>query len=208
MNRDGERALMNEAGRIVRLDPAAGIEGGEVVVECTGFNAHPFKTCGAWFGQPAFDGERGRLVGASARRVLAIVPETNESGELEIALESESGRTSPSRFVVGAKLAEDLHPVTNPAFDPDDGSLYVTRSGSRGAASRLDFRTTNGEIEEFSGDITNPTGIAFDKTGHVCHEPSGRSRLSGYAFQGSDSFAKNVGVATGLAFDSRAHVCW
>jgi len=209
MNRDGERALMNEAGRIVRLDPAAGIEGGEVVVECTGFNAHPFKTCGAWFGQPAFDGERGRLVGASARRVLAIVPETNESGELEIALESESGRTSPSRFVVGAKLAEDLHPVTNPAFDPDDGSLYVTRSGSRGQQLPVSiFRIdTNGEIEEFSGDITNPTGIAFDKTGQMYVT----SRLDGVVylvmpFKEATPFAKNVGVATGLAFDSRGRM--
>ena len=30
------------------------------------------------------------------------------------------------------KAGEDLHPVTNPAFDPDDKSLFVTRSGSRG----------------------------------------------------------------------------
>ncbi len=195
---------MNEAGRIVRLDPSAGIEGGEVVVECADFHASPFKACGAWFGRAAFEGTRGRLVGASTKRVLAIVPEIEASGEVEIALESEAGRTAPASFIMGAKLAEDLHPVANPAFDPDDGSLYVTRSGSRGQQLPVSiFRIdTGGEIEEFSGDITNPTGIAFDKTGQMYVT----SRLDGVVyrvtpFKEATPFAKNVGVATGLAFD-------
>lgn len=196
--------LKNEAGRVVRIDPAAGIEGGEVVVVCADFHASPFKACGAWFGRTGLAGTRGRLVGASTKRVLAIVPETTDSGEVEITLESEAGRTAPARFIVGAKLAEDLHPVANPAFDPDDGSLYVTRSGSRGQQLPVSiFRIdTGGEIEEFSGDITNPTGIAFDKTGQMYVT----SRLDGVVyrvtpFKEATPFAKNVGVATGLAFD-------
>ena len=73
------------------------------------------------------------------------------------------------RVQVGRKLAEDLHMVASPAFDPDDGSLFVTRSGSRGQQFPVTiFRIdTNGEVSDFSGDITNPTGIAFDNTGQM-----------------------------------------
>ncbi|MFN2455209.1 MAG: gluconolaconase [Pyrinomonadaceae bacterium] len=190
---------MNEAGRIVRIDPAAGIEGGEIAIECAEFNAGQAGNCYAYF-----DGARGRLVGASSQRVLAIVPDTETGGEAELTLQSGMDRSAPARFVVGVKLADDLHPVANPAFDPDDGALFVTRSGSRGQQLSVSiFRIdANGEIADFSGDITNPTGIAFDKTGQMFVT----SRLDGVVyrvtpFKEAIPFAKNLGVATGLAFD-------
>jgi sugar lactone lactonase YvrE len=195
---------MSGAGRITRLDPAAGIEGGEVAIECLDFDPRPFSACAAWFGRTGFEGERGRLVSASSKRVLAVVPEMDESSEVSIALESESGRTPSASFIVGAKLAEEMHPVANPAFDPDDGALYVTRSGSRGQELPVSiFRIeTNGEVTEFSGDITNPTGIAFDHTGQMYVT----SRLDGVVYRVSPfkevtPFARNLGVATGIAFD-------
>jgi sugar lactone lactonase YvrE len=106
--------------------------------------------------------------------------------------------------MVGRRLAEDLHPVANPAFDPDDGSLFVTRSGSRGehlpvTLFRIDV---SGEIAEFSGDITNPTGIAFDSSGQMFVS----SRMDGIVyritpFKEAVPFARNLGIATGIAFD-------
>ncbi|HYE66103.1 MAG TPA: hypothetical protein VD966_10995, partial [Pyrinomonadaceae bacterium] len=155
---------MSGAGRIVRIDPRAGITGGEVVIECENFDTSRLRACSSWF-----DGARGHLVGASSRRVLAVVPETAASGEVEVRLESGGQSTSPTRFVTGRKLAEDLHPVANPAFDPDDGALFVTRSGSRGQQFPVSiFRIdAGGEITEFSGEVTNPTSIAFDKSGHM-----------------------------------------
>src|SRR5919202_3440759 len=149
---------------IVRVDPAAAIPGGEVSVECAGYDTSNLRECRARFG-----GEEARLVGAAPWRVLAIVPETLEGGgETEVVLESRDGqRSAPARVTVGRKLAEDLHLVANPAFDPDDGSLYVTRSGSRGQQFPVTiFRIdTSGQLTEFSGDIMNPTGIAFDRSG-------------------------------------------
>jgi sugar lactone lactonase YvrE len=190
---------MSEAGRIVRVNPAAGIPGGEVVVECANFDTNRIRSCGV-----SFDGSPGRLVGASERRVLAIVPEVNGGGEVDLALERDEGRTAPAKFTVASKLAEDLHLVANPAFDPDDGSLYVTRSGSRGQEFPVTiFRiNTNGELSDFSGDIANPTGIAFDKSGQMFVT----SRMDGNVyrvtpFKEAVAFAKNLGVATGLAFD-------
>src|SRR6185503_8905685 len=61
----------------------------------------------------------------------------------------------------------------------------------------------NGEIAEFSGDITNPTGIAFDSTGQMFVT----SRMDGTVyritpFKEAVPFVRNLGVATGIAFDS------
>ena len=58
-------------------------------------------------------------------------------------------------------------------------------------------------MTEFSGDITNPTGIAFDKDGQMFVS----SRLDGTIyritpFKEALPFASNLGVATGIAFDS------
>jgi sugar lactone lactonase YvrE len=190
---------MSRAGRIVRIDPAAGIPGGEVVIECEDFDTSNLRSCSAWFGDT-----RAALVGASSRRVLAIIPDLETAGEVQVALESEGERSGSVPFVVGTKLAEDLHPVANPAFDPDDGSLYVTRSGPRGqqlpvTILRID---ATGAIDAFSGDITNPTGIAFDSSGQMFVT----SRMDGNvyrlnAFKEATAFASNLGVATGLAFD-------
>ena len=189
---------MSEAGRIVRVNPEAGIAGGEVVVECSDFDTDRVRSCAAWFG-----GARASLIGASRRRVLAVVPE-DAAGELDLVLESGGRRTESARFTTGVRLAGDLHLVANPAFDPDDGSLFVTRSGSRGQELPVTlFRVdTGGALSDFSGDIVNPTGIAFDKSGQMFVT----SRMDGTVyritpFKESVAFAKNLGVATGLAFD-------
>lgn len=196
---------MSRAGRITRINPAAGIPGGEVVIECEDFDTTNLRACSAWFGDT-----RAVLVGASTRRVLAIVPELEAGdGKVLVALESDGERSQAVPFVVGAKLAEDLHPVANPAFDPDDGSLYVTRSGPRGQQLPVTiFRIdTSGAIDTFSGDITNPTGIAFDSSGQMFVT----SRMDGTvyrlnAFKEPVAFASNLGVATGLAFDHAGHM--
>lgn len=194
---------MSGAGQIVRANPAAAIPGGEVVIECEGFDTTNARTCAAWFGDSL-----GHLVSASRRRVLAIVPEGTR-GEVELALESSARRTDPIKVTVGALLAEDMHLVANPAFDSDDGSLYVTRSGSRGQQFPVTiFRIDqHGEVSDFSGDVANPTGIAFDKSGQMFVT----SRLDGNVyritpFKEAVAFAKNLGVATGLAFDKEGRM--
>src|ERR1700694_3041183 len=132
---------MNRAGQITTIEPAAGIPGGEVAIECEGFDTSEPSECAIWFGD-----ERAPIVALSGRRVLAIVPELKTSvgavagtsetsepgGAVEVVLESGGERSAPQTFMAGRRIAEDLHPVTSPAFDPDDGSLFVTRSGFRG----------------------------------------------------------------------------
>ncbi len=133
------------------------------------------------------------------------MPETKKSGVIDVILQSGFEQSEPANFTVGKRLAGDLHPVTNPAFDPDDGALFVTRSGSRGEQLPVTlFRVdVGGEVSEYSGDITNPTAIAFGGDGQMFVT----SRHDGVVyrltpFKEAISFARNLGVATGLAFDS------
>jgi sugar lactone lactonase YvrE len=190
---------MSKVAKILRIDPPYAIPGAEVTIDCEDLNTTDPTLCAVWFGE-----ELAPVVAMSPKRVLAIAPELKRSGSVEVSLESGGVRSQPMSVVVGKRLAEDLHPVANPAFDPDDGSLFVTRSGSRGeqlpvTLFRIDI---NGEITEFSGDIINPTGIAFDSTGQMFVS----SRMDGTVyritpFKEAVPFVRNLGVATGIAFD-------
>ncbi len=190
---------MSKGPKILNIDPQLALPGGEVIINCEHLDTSDPTLCAVWFGN-----ERAPVVAISPKRVLAIVPDQKQSGKTEITLEARGIRSQPAALVVGKRLAEDLHPVANPAFDPDDGSLFVTRSGSRGEQLPVTlFRIdASGEVTEFTGDITNPTGIAFDSSGQMFVS----SRLDGTIyritpFKEAVPFAQNLGVATGLAFD-------
>jgi sugar lactone lactonase YvrE len=191
---------MATAAKILNIDPAYGIAGGEIVIDCEGFDTREPSLCAVTIGEaPA------QIVALSPRRVLAVVPET-KGGEVEVRLSSNGVSSEPAFLTVAKKLAGDLHPVANPAFDPDDGALFVTRSGSRGeelpvTLFRIDI---SGDVSEYSGDISNPTGIAFSPDGQMFVT----SRLDGNVykvnpFKEAVAFARNLGFATGIAFDSQ-----
>jgi len=169
-----------------------------VNIDCEPFDTRQTASCAVWFGD-----EPVHITALGPTRVMAVVPETKSGGPIEVVLEG-SNKRSTVGFVAGRRIAEDLHPVTNPAFDTDDGALFVTRSGSRGeqlpvTLFRIDI---NGEVSEFSGDITNPTAVAFDHDGQMFVT----SRMDGTVyrvnpFKEAVPFVRNLGIATGLAFD-------
>jgi DNA-binding beta-propeller fold protein YncE len=191
---------MGLAGRIVRIDPPYGIPGGEIVIDCEQLSTADPAGCAVLFGDT-----HAPIVALGSTRILAIVPETRQFGKVQVRLQSADDVSAPIDFTVAKKLASDLHPVANPAVDPDDGAIFVTRSGSRGeelptTLFRIDL---DGDVAEFSGDITNPTGIAFGIDGEMFVT----SRLDGIVykitpFKEGMAFARNLGVATGIAFDS------
>jgi len=190
---------MNKEGKILRIDPALAIPGAEVTIDCEGLDSSDPTLCAVFFGE-----QRAPIVALSPKRILAIVPELKQSDVIDVRIESSGRRSEAAGVTVAKRLAEDLHPVANPAFDPDDGSLFTTRSGARGERLPVTlFRIdVNGEVTEFSGDITNPTGIAFDSTGQMFVS----SRVDGTVyritpFKEAVPFVRNLGVATGIAFD-------
>jgi sugar lactone lactonase YvrE len=189
---------MASPAKILGIDPVYAIAGGEVIIDCVGFDTRDPQGCAVLIGDVL-----AQIVAIGPRRVLAIVPET-KGGEVDVRLQSGTEISEPARLTVARKLAGDLHPVANPAFDPDDGALFVTRSGSRGEELPVTlFRIdVSGELTEYSGDIPNPTGIAFSPDGQMFVT----SRLEGVVykitpFKEAVAFARNLGVATGIAFD-------
>lgn len=189
---------MSNLAKILKVDPPYGIAGGEITIDCTGFDTSDPAQCAV-----LIDDSPAQIVASAPRRVLATIPET-KGGKVEVRLKNSDHLSEPAYLTLGKKLAGDLHPVANPAFDPDDGALFVTRSGSRGeelpvTLFRIDI---SGDVSEFSGDIPNPTGIAFGPDGQMFVT----SRLEGVVyklnpFKEAVAFARNLGVATGIAFD-------
>lgn len=189
---------MGRAAKIVDIDPPYGIVGGEVVIDCEGFDTSEPSKCAVMVGDTFAE-----LIALGSRRVLAIVP-GDIDGCLPVTLWSGDDQSEPGYLTIGKKLAGDLHPVANPAFDPEDGALFVTRSGSRGeelpvTLFRIDISS---DVSEYSGDIPNPTGIAFSRDGEMFVS----SRLEGVVyktnpFKEAVLFARNLGVASGIAFD-------
>lgn len=190
---------MNKAGKIITISPPYAIPGGEVIIECEGFEVSLENDFGCFF-----DGKRGRIVGASTNRVIAIVPEDLDTNEVEIYLESGGYRSEPVSIIIGKKLADELHIVANPAVDPKDNSIILTRSGSRGQSLPVTlFRLEpDGYLQEMSADIMNPTGVAFDKSGQlfVSNRSDGEvCRIT--RDEESITYSTDLGIATGIAFD-------
>jgi hypothetical protein len=191
---------MNKAGRIISVNPPYAIPGGEVIINCENFNVDPANGYGCVFG-----GKPARLVGASANRVIAIVPEDLTTTEVEIRLESGGDQSESVNVTIGKKLAGDLHLVANPAVDPKDDSIVVTRSGSRGQqlpVTLFRVEADDGFVSDMPAEIMNPTGIAFDKSGELFVT----ARADGEVCRISRDtevvpYASNMGIATGIAFD-------
>jgi sugar lactone lactonase YvrE len=196
---------MSKPGEIVRVNPEAAIAGGEVAVEYSAAS-----TGGLLDMEIRFDGMRGQVVAADRKRALVRVPATDSDGAVRVDASIDGVElASDKTLTVGRNIISNIHPVANPAFHPTDHSMFVTRSGSRGehvpvSIYRVD---SDGVVEEFSGDIMNPTSIAFDGLGRMYVT----SRFEGTVYRVSPvrevvAFAEDVGIATGLAFNRRGEM--
>ena len=190
---------MENTIKINSVNPSHAIPGGEIIIECSDFNISGEAHYGCYF-----DGEKARIVSASNRRIVAIVPDEIISETVSIVLESGEARSEPFEMTVGRKLTGEIHLVANPAVDPMDGAIILTRSGSRGQELPVTmFRLEkDGFLDEMPVDVTNPTGLAFDKEGKLFVT----NRFTGEVIRINENFDKSViasdlGVATGIAFD-------
>jgi len=182
--------------RIDRVTPSAAIPGGEVVIHGSGFetgnNSRPHVVFG--------DVEGGVTI-ATAHRVVARVPQGASGGTARVATPRGESDRVPLRVAV--QIADNLHPVANPAVD-SEGNIYVTYSGQRGQKVPVSLYkiTSNYQVKPFVTELVNPTGLALDRSGALyvsCRHdgtihkvtPDGRSQL----------WLEGMGIATGLAFD-------
>ncbi len=191
---------MNAEGKIMSVKPGFVIPGGEITIECEGFQPQPGGGHGVSVG-----GIPCRLTAVSSHRALAVIDSFAPPGTSDLVLISGDDQSAPVPIVVGRKIADGMHIVANPAIDPSDDAIIVTRSGSRG--ERLPntiFRIEqDGYIEESPDAIMNPTGIAFGLDGSMFVT----NRADGEVYLVSPNginpvYASGLGIATGIAFDN------
>lgn len=182
--------------RIERVDPAFALPGGEVRVSGSHLRPAELRQPTVRFG----DAEAPVIISAD-QFVIARVPEEAASGPLTIA--TGTGQSNPVDFRVAVPIAENLHPVANPAVD-NDGNIFVTFSGSRGqkvpvAIFRID---TDYNIKPYVVEMMNPTGLALDADGYLYVSSRNDGAVYRVATNGSiTTYAEGMGVATGIAFD-------
>jgi sugar lactone lactonase YvrE len=195
---------MSKAGRIISVNPPYAIPGGEVSIECEDFQIGGYDGYGCFF-----DGQPARIAAASSKRILAIVPETFDTTDVEIYLESGADRSEPFNIKVGKKIADDLHIVANPAVDPKNDNVILTRSGSRGQKLPVTLYRLedDGFLTEFAADVLNPTGIAFNQNGELFITNRADGEVSRIEHdEESILFASELGIATGIAFDKNGRM--
>jgi sugar lactone lactonase YvrE len=187
---------VNGQPHIESIDPVCALPGGEVRIVGTGLGPRELRRP-----QVSFGDVDGAVVISSDQFIVARVPDGATSGQVIVG--SNGSQSNPGEVRIAAPIAEDLHPVANPAVDAQ-GNIYVTFSGQRGkkvpvAIHRID---TSYQVKPFVHEMMNATGMAFDRAGNLYVS----SRFDGTVYRvapnGSmTSYAEGLGVATGIAFD-------
>jgi len=188
---------MSDNPRIDKVAPTAAIPGGEVSIYGGGFTNRNGARPSVHFGV-----NEGSLVLCTENRLVVRVPE-GASSELRVA--TALGESKKFPVSVGISVADNLHPVANPAVDRE-GNVYVTFSGQRGQKVPVSLYkiTPNFLVKPFATELMNPTGLALDREGTLyvsCRQDGTIHRITpdGRATR----WVEGMGIATGLAFDGQ-----
>ena len=187
---------VNGKPHIEAVAPSFALPGGEVRIVGSGLRPPELRRPRVHFGEV-----EGTVLISSDDFVIARVPDGAVSGPVIVGT---NGHVSNSHALkVAVPIADNLHPVTNPALDRE-GNIYVTFSGSRGqkvpvAIFKID---TNCVIKPFLNEMMNATAIAFDREGQMYVSSRHDETVYKVAPNGTmSSYAEGMGVATGMAFD-------
>ena len=191
------RRIMDSKPFVENISPRAATAGGEIQIRGKHFCADPNKRA-----QVRFGGVESSLVVSSDKYVVARVPEGAVSCGMTVG--SEAVWSEPVATEIAISIAENMHPVANPAVD-SDGNIFVTFSGSRGQKVPVSIYKidTNYNVTPFVTEIMNPTGLAFDRKGLLYVSCRNDGTIYRVTPTGTVSeYAQGMGVATGIAFDN------
>jgi sugar lactone lactonase YvrE len=190
------RKNVNGGPHIESVAPVLALAGGEVRIVGSGLRPPQWERPRVQFGEV-----EGGIVVSSNSFLVARVPDGAISGPVVVASD---GHISNAHSVkIAVPIAENLHPVTNPALD-SQGNIYATFSGSRGqktpvAIFKID---TNYTVKPLVSEMMNATGIAFDRDGQMYVSSRHDGAVYRVAPNGTmTTYAGGMGVATGIAFD-------
>jgi sugar lactone lactonase YvrE len=143
----------------------------------------------------------GSLMLATDNRLIARVPDSANGGTVSVA--NANGESQPHPIAVGMQIADNLHPVGNPAVDAS-GNIYVTFSGPRGQRVPVSLYkiTANYNIKPFVTSLINPSGLAVDRAGNLFVSCRNDGTIHRVTPDGrTDQWIEGMGIATGIAFD-------
>ncbi len=147
-----------------------------------------------------------QIVVGSDSYVVVRVPAASSSSEISLGADPENSVTWPCH--VGVRIAEGLHPVSNPGGDRA-GNIFVTFSGPAREKTpvsvfKIDATLT---VKPLVTDVMNATGLALDKEETLYVS----SRNEGVVYQVSPAgntspYVEGMGVATGMVFDPEGNL--
>jgi sugar lactone lactonase YvrE len=192
----GSTPEKNGVPRIERIAPGAAIPGGEIAIYGTGFASRTGARPVVRFGEA----EAG-LVLATDNRLIARVPDGASGGTVRVA--NANDESQPHPVSIGLQIADNLHPVANPAVDAE-GNIYVTFSGPRGQRVPVSLYkiTSNYSIKPFVTSLINPSGLALDRGGNLFVSCRNDGTIHRVTPDGrTEQWIEGMGIATGIAFD-------
>ncbi len=194
---------VNGKPHIEAVAPGFALPGGEVRI--TGKSLRPLELRRP---RVRFGDIEGSVLISSDDFMVARVPEGAATGPVVVSTNEAGGNgyvSNPHSIKVAVPVAENLHPVTNPALDRE-GNIFVTFSGSpRGqkVAVSIFKIDTNNDKKPFLSDLMNATAIAFDRDGQMYVSSRHDEAVYKVSPNGTMStYAEGMGIATGIAFDA------
>jgi hypothetical protein len=197
----GSTAEKNGIPRIDRVAPEAAIPGGEITIHGSGFVSRAQALPVVRFGET-----EASLALAAENRLIARVPEGAASGVVRVVTAGHESQPHP--VAIGLQVADNLHPVANPAVDAT-GNIYVTFSGARGQKVPVSLYkiTANYSVKPFVTSLVNPSGLALDRDGNLfvsCRDDGTIYRITPEGRP--ERWIEGMGVATGIAFDKNGNL--
>jgi len=186
---------MASVPKIEKVAPAAAIPGGEIAIHGSGFTHRNGVRPNVRFG-----GNEAGLLLCTENRLVVRVPDGALS---ELRVSTPEGESKKFHVPVGIAVADNLHPVANPAVD-SEGNVYVTFSGQRGQKVPVSLYkiTPNFVVKPYATELVNPTGLAIDKENTLyvsCRNDGTIHRITSDGR--AQRWVEGMGIATGLAFD-------
>ncbi len=121
----------------------------------------------------------------------------------DLVLHRNGSSSNPLHARIAVPMAENLHPVANPAVDAD-GRIVTTLSGARGQRVPVSIFSIAPDLQmhPLVRGLLNPTGLAFGPDGLLYVSSRADGTVYRVAADGSFStYAEGLGIATGIAFD-------
>jgi len=197
----GSSPEKNGIPHIERVAPGAAIPGGEVTIHGRGFVSRAQARPVVRFGEA-----EASLALTSENRLIARVPENAGGGAVRVATAEHESQPHPVH--IGMQIADNLHPVANPAVDID-GNIYVTFSGPRGQRVPVSLYkiTANYTVKPFITSLMNPSGLALDRAGNLFVSCRNEGTIHRVTPEGrAEPWIEGMGIATGLAFDQAGNL--